>query len=62
MKKYKVTFECHDPMCRDEKWSKQYGFFKARSVEDAIKKCKDFYGLNFELGSEYRILSADIIL
>lgn len=47
MKRYRVEFEYMDRLSHG-RWNKQEGEFLARSEAEAVKKCKEVYGLGID--------------
>lgn len=55
---YKITFQYKDKMSRGQ-WRSQSCTLSAHSREEAIKKCRELYGLGYDC--EYKIVSVDVI-
>lgn len=55
---YRIVFEYADEMSRWQ-WRKQECVVWGRSMGEAVKKCKDLYGLGVDC--EYRIIVVEIV-
>lgn len=55
---YRIVFEYADAMSNWQ-WRKQEGTFYGRTMNEAISKCKDVYGLGYDC--EYRIVLVEIV-
>lgn len=58
MKTYLISFRYADEYS-GWKWREQKGSFVGRSPEEALRKCKELYGLGFDC--EYQIIAVEEI-
>ena len=56
MKKYRIVFEYTDNLSHG-KWNEQEGIFWGKAPYEAVKECKELYGLGVDC--EYKIKAVE---